>query len=142
MKDEDWVRRELRRDSQTARRMRLHKNPFKIKSHLIETEVKNNPFQYARYGISDRDLILKRDWDNPVRYCYFRPIRTYAEARTNVGHADEYGPGIVRWKRTGRLLPDAWWDLPNGSWATDKSWKHNSKRRKQWKRYSVFESHT
>lgn len=37
----------------------------------------------------------------------------------------------IRGKRNGSL-PDPWDDYPSFVWNTHKSWKHNSKRKKQW----------
>lgn len=62
--------------------------------------------------------------------------RTTHEKRWNEAHDDEYGVEYGLWTRkarTGRKLPSLWEDPGNASWDTRKSWKHNSKRKKQWK---------
>ena len=64
---------------------------------------------------------------------YLRHIKTTNERRQNAAHADEYGPELVRGKRRGRNLPDAWEDISLNTWGQRKCWKHNSKRRKQYK---------
>lgn len=69
-------------------------------------------------------------YDNPIRG-YFRAIRTTNEQRQNTGHIDEYGEGLVRGRR--RCLPSCYDDHYNGMWDTEDSWKHHSKRTKQWK---------
>jgi hypothetical protein len=67
---------------------------------------------------------------------YFRGIRTANEYRQNAAHVAEYEPeygALVRGSRRGYNLPSAWDDKPNSVWHSRKSWKHNSKRRHQWK---------
>jgi hypothetical protein len=65
---------------------------------------------------------------------HYRSVKTMNETRQNSAHRSEYGPGLVRPSRGGRNLPNEWDDLPNSRWQTRKSWKHNSKRRHQWKK--------
>ena len=64
---------------------------------------------------------------------YFRGVRTANEFRQNAGHVAEYGTEFVRGSRRGRNLPSSWDDRPNSRWHTRKNWKHNSKRKHQWK---------
>lgn len=61
----------------------------------------------------------------------FKKIKTFQELKLNCGHVIEYGYAMVRGRR--RKLPTAWDDIPCQVWKQKKSWKHNSKRRKQWK---------
>lgn len=64
---------------------------------------------------------------------YFAKIRTANERRILEGVKAEYDReyyGLVRGKRS--LLPTAWDDKKISARYTYKSWKHNSKRRKQW----------
>lgn len=66
-------------------------------------------------------------------FSYYSKIRTLSETRNNYGIFDDYKnefPNLVRPKR--KNLPSAWDDKPNGIFSLYKSWKHNSKRRKQW----------
>lgn len=63
---------------------------------------------------------------------YGKRVATMNEKKASEGHIDEYGDGIVRGSRRPRQLPDAWDDKPIAMWDTMYSWKHNSKRRKQW----------
>lgn len=78
-------------------------------------------------------------WTNEVDYTndslgiYYRRIRTTAERRANTGCDADYGPGLVRRSRCWRNLPNSWDDYTCGAWSVRASWKHNSKRRKQWK---------
>lgn len=137
-----WELRKLKIDKLKEARGRRKKNPFKIKSHLIEDEIPFNPFLYSRFGYRPRYDPPKREWVNNRRHQYFRPIHTRPEMRWNEAHCRDIDPEIVRGRRRGRELPDSYWDLPCSMWDTDKSWKHNSKRKHQWKRYSNFESHT
>lgn len=68
---------------------------------------------------------------NMVRGWGRRP-NTTQEIRMAEAHMDEYGENIVRGSRRPHSLPSSWSDLPISSWKSEKSWKHNSKRRKQW----------
>lgn len=61
---------------------------------------------------------------------YFRSVNTKNEQTANDAHMDEYGQEMVRGKR--RYLPTAWDDVQSSYWGCRRSWKHNSKRRKQW----------
>lgn len=131
MKKESYIARAIARDAQTARRMRRHKNPFKIKTFLIETEIKNNPYAYVRWGVDETNFALDRDWVCSYN-CYYRPIRTFQEIRTKEGHRRDYKEeGLFRAKATDP--PSSWVDRPCSIWKTMDSWKHHSKRKRQWK---------
>lgn len=74
------------------------------------------------------------DWDHKnYAFGYFRSIRTLNERRANEGCITEYGTGLVRAARNKRNLPNSWDDIYCGAYDLTASWKHNSKRRKQWK---------
>lgn len=64
---------------------------------------------------------------------YFRRISTTAEHRANAGCDADYGQGFVRGARRGGNLPNSWDDVHCGAYGLSACWKHNSKRRKQWK---------
>lgn len=68
-------------------------------------------------------------------YNYHRRIKTNQERRINVGHDNEYRDEFKfgRSARKGHNLPSSWDDLSVSTWSSRKSWKTNSKRRKQWK---------
>lgn len=69
-------------------------------------------------------------WNMPC----FRAIKTYPERRAACLTEEEKEYGVrVRGRRQGHALPDAYDDICISAWSTQKSWKHNSKRRKQWK---------
>ena len=66
----------------------------------------------------------------------YRPIRTHQERAMHELHKKEYRQ-IRQLKlraRRGKTLPCAWHDINVSAHAYTKSWKHNSKRRKQWYR--------
>lgn len=67
-----------------------------------------------------------------VIWSYYRHPRTHGEIKQACAHADEYGEQIVRAKRRYNNVPDAWDEYRSDVCRTEKSWKHNSKRRKQW----------
>lgn len=72
-------------------------------------------------------------YTNINRRGYHRIIGTTNEKRQTAGHMDEYGQSIVRGRRRPRLLPDNWDDRGISLSRSETSWKHHSKRRKQWK---------
>lgn len=61
----------------------------------------------------------------------YRGIQTTNERRQNEAHTDEYGEWIVRGRR--RVLPTCYDDHRVSIHEASRSWKHHSKRRKQWK---------
>lgn len=63
---------------------------------------------------------------------YYRPVRSHSEMKYACAHAQEYGDEMVRAKRRYKNLPNSYDDYKSDVWDTQKSWKHNSKRRKQW----------
>lgn len=68
-------------------------------------------------------------YDNPIRG-YHRYPKTQRERRILGGIIDDYGWSMVRGKR--RNLPSNWDDRSCSLNKTETSWKHNSKRKKQW----------
>lgn len=78
-------------------------------------------------------------WTNDFYYScpaayYFRPIRTTNERRAYFLTEDERDAGVkLRASRSIASLPDSWEDIYPSTHDVKKSWKHNSKRRKQWK---------
>lgn len=87
------------------------------------------------------DWAYRESWSNysqEVDYTndsfgYFRRISTTAEHRANAGCDADYGQGFVRGARRGHNLPNSWDDVSCGAYGLKACWKHNSKRRKQWK---------
>lgn len=66
-------------------------------------------------------------------YCC-RPIRTKQERTKYIQTEDEkYYKVKYRAKRSVRGLPSNWDDIWTGANDVKKSWKHNSKRKRQWK---------
>lgn len=84
-------------------------------------------------------VFVHNNWDNQRDYYdfkiggWYRAIRTTNERRQTSGHVDEYGESIVRGRRRGKTLPNSWDDFQNHSADSTSSWKHNSRRRHQWK---------
>ncbi len=64
---------------------------------------------------------------------HYRSPSTMREMRKACADMDDYGDNIVRAKRNHKNLPNSYDDVYCGVYGTRKSWKHNSKRRKQWK---------
>lgn len=62
---------------------------------------------------------------------YSHSIRVKNEQTANEAHMTEYGEQLIRGRRAN--LPNAWDGKPSSFWGCRRSWKHNSKRRKQWK---------
>lgn len=67
-----------------------------------------------------------------LRHAYYRAPQSQNERRTSCGHVDEYGEEMVRGRRRWNNLKDTYDDLNSVVYHTEKSWKHHSKRRKQW----------
>lgn len=111
--------------------------------------VRRSQWYYHR-ELTDRNLCkckgdgkkIKKGWstiktvdnDGETRYDIvansFRSVNTKNEQTANSAHMDEYGQEMVRGKR--RKLPTAWDDVQSSYWGCRRSWKHHSKRRKQW----------
>lgn len=95
-------------------------------------KIKRGYYEWSRYWRADYNP--KADWyEAPFKFGWFRPVRTRNETRQNAAHEQDIGPEIIRGRRRGRNLPSSWDDLPNSKQKSSKSWKHHSKRRKQWK---------
>src|SRR5690606_2359359 len=62
----------------------------------------------------------------------YRKVKTFSEAKATCGHQVDYGEDIVRAKRGYKTIPNSWDDISTGIYKKQYSWKHNSKRRKQW----------
>jgi len=64
---------------------------------------------------------------------WYRSFNTMQERRRNAADVADWGAEIVRGRRRGRNLPDAWDDYQNATCHSVNSWKTHSKRRHQWK---------
>lgn len=67
-----------------------------------------------------------------VGHSYFRSVCTKNEITQNLAHENEYGSEFVRGGRRGKSIPTSWDDISSSYWSCRRSWKHNSKRKKQW----------
>lgn len=63
---------------------------------------------------------------------YHRSVKTQNEIRKACADITDYGFEYVRAKRNHKNIPNSWDDINNNIYSTKKSWKHNSKRQKQW----------
>lgn len=61
---------------------------------------------------------------------YTHSVRVKNEQTANEAHSEEYGANLIRGKRSS--LPNPWDGKPSSFSGCRRSWKHNSKRRKQW----------
>ena len=78
-------------------------------------------------------------WSDEIEYMpdmstYHRSIRTHSAAKKLSGFIKEEGEPEPRGRQLN--LPDSWDDIGCCVWHQTKSWKHNSKRKKQWKHRS------
>jgi hypothetical protein len=104
-----------------------------IESNLVKCKGDGNKIK--------SDWAYRESWNNysqEVDYTndsfgYFRRISTTAERRANLGCDADYGQGFVRGARSYRNIPNSWDDVNCGAYGLSACWKHNSKRRKQWK---------
>jgi hypothetical protein len=114
----DWAARDAERDLMEERRLKFRGDGLKIK---LVYAVGHKVYTYRWGGSGYRENIRG----------YHRYIHTFRDHRVNCGHIEEYGEELVRGRR--RCLPTTYDDRPNGSYKVELSWKHHSKRRKQWK---------
>lgn len=118
-----YERREAQRDTYEARKARLvyrKGSPKKIKATY---RVRPYHSYWRGHSVS---------YHNEVRG-YYRHPKNQRERAANYAHAHEYGEQLVRaHRRTREGLPSSWDDRSCSAWKTEDSWKHHSKRRKQW----------
>jgi hypothetical protein len=122
------------KQTQRYRRWMRHRNDFR--STIVIRYKKNDPNKIKpghNYAYDWENDDWTRQGDFVIGGCHRSFSHHMSERRQNAAHCDEYGPQIVRGRRRGRNLPDPWDDYPNTSWDTGKSWKHNSRRQRQWK---------
>jgi hypothetical protein len=112
-----WVLYYKREAALAARRLMKKGNPDKVK---------------FRYSVTEYTDTLG-DISYNAHLHHYRPIRTTQERRMAIAHGDEYGMEFVRGRRSFRGLPSSWDDYCSGVWSLQNSWKHHSKRQKQWK---------
>lgn len=101
----------------------------RIEANLVKKKGDGNKIK------SDWGFIEDYNHHNEVRYCNRvrkRP-HTQSERRANAGCVKEHGEGMVRGKRRYMNIPNSWDFYDGGFYDTMPSWKHNSRRRKQWK---------
>lgn len=139
------VPREKYRDAYEKRFPRYRHNWWKKYEEVPRNAVtvcstKKNPNKIKRgyyYAYSWDDYNWGNYHKDYVVGGYHRTFSTTPERRRNAADVDdygeEYGQNIVRGRRRGHNLPDAYDDYPNSVNDTIKSWKHHSKRKKQWK---------
>lgn len=119
---------------------------------------KDYTFYYHRYDTVRKGLVKKKNDGLKIKtvwaytnhwsqysneWCFKKVVRnkgyaTQQERRANVGclnedFLNEYGTIFVRGKRRKRCLPTLWDKTRLNRDKCFKSWKHNSKRNKQWK---------
>lgn len=118
-----WAARESRWDARERLKTRLlyrkgsaKKIKFNYRVRLYHSYWRGNEVSYH----------------NEVRGHYRYP-KTHKERAANYAHAHEYGAELVRAHRRTRYgLPSSWDERPCSAWKTEDSWKHHSKRPKQW----------
>lgn len=112
-----WELKQARRDMLEARRLWTASNPDKLK-----------------YDWSVKETTNSRGETSYDTHCgYYRRIRTAQARRMAVAHCEEYGNEMVRGKRRHRNLLTSWDDISSSMWYAKESWKHHSKRAKQWR---------
>lgn len=103
-----------------------------IKTKRSTTKIKNTyrtvPDMWWGHGIDEPSIYYTFAELN-----HYRKPSTMKEIRKACADIDDYGQNIVRAKRNHKNLPNSYDDIYCDVYDTRKSWKHNSKRRKQWK---------
>ena len=103
--------------------------------NVVFTKKNPNKIKKGYFDQGERIFWCDNEWHSYpyISRRYYRRIRTQNERRQNTGVIADYGANAVRGRRRKRQLPSSWDDIPTHSWDLVKSWKHNSKRRHQWK---------
>ena len=120
--EKNWEERKLAEDHQQkidSYRVRTKRNPNKIKLPYAMV-YRERRWSSGEYGYYNADIIG-----------YFRNTHTAQIFRQIEGVEIEDGEPLVRKKRT--RVPTTYDDVTLNVYGQGKSWKHNSKRRKQWK---------
>lgn len=121
----------------------------------LDRKAKERKINEARNEFIDSQRIVKKGSADKIKYemgVYYRNscnggwfrenmkinhrTRTTQEKRWNLAHDNEYFEeyGVKsRAARCGYRLPSKWEDPGNATWGPRRSWKHHSKRKKQWK---------
>lgn len=116
-----------RRNSRTPR-----KSDSQIRYELRGTRLTRKKGSGEKIKLSCARVADNSYWGyDTVARKYYRNPSTIQERRINESHIEEYGEEFVRGRR--RILPSSWDDISVSLWKTEDSWKHHSKRRKQWK---------
>jgi hypothetical protein len=111
----NWELREERCNMLHSRLLRRKGSGAKIKTNCTVVP------SHGRYG----------GYESLV-YGYYRVPQTRNEMAQNAGHEDEYGEWMVRGRRRGKNLPNSYSDRPRAIREAENSWKHHSRRKKQW----------
>ena len=111
--------------------------PHPDELYRLAHPVKRYRYRWYDYGWTEPLIHLPKNNKNKLKSetwsWFYRGVRTSNEIRQNNAHVNEHGQNMVRAKRRGFNIPSSWDDKPNSRWDTRKNWKHNSKRRHQWK---------
>lgn len=118
-RNHSWEARSAKWTNTARRLVKVKGDGKKIKSDWAYTE--DNSYRFGR------SVEYKNRAIGNSRY-----IRTQSERRANAAHEADYGPGMVRASRLGYHLPSVWDDPRCGLYDLQISWKHSTKRRKQW----------
>ena len=119
---------ERRQDMLERRLLKRKKNIHKIKTTYAK-ERQGQRWRWWDYRCSHYET-----YTNVTGRSYYRNPKTLQEMKWNEAHGDcemkEYGP-LVRRRRL--YLPTCWDDFPIAARDAEHSWKHHSKRPKQYK---------
>ena len=87
------------------------------------------------YGMKKYSSPITNEIDYDLNGPWYRHVHTRNELRYNELHRKEYRNEfqVVRGRRSRKNLPTTWSELSADLYDRRKSWKHNSKRRNQWK---------
>jgi len=125
-----FAERDRRDNMLDARLLRPNGNPYKIKGSYAK-----KPYLQKRFPSFMSGYGFVNGYSYAQNVGMFRCPKTRHETTKNIGHSDrelhEYGKNLVRARRMS--LPTAWDDFLKTSRSSEKSWKHHSKRKKQWK---------
>jgi len=110
----------------------MKENKNKIKDHFKLVPFVFDCLRWFPYMQDEPEIT----YDFPYIFI-FRDINTFNEIKQTDGHLHDEDVKLynvkIRGKRRPNMIPDSWYDIRLSAIKEAKSWKRNSKRRKQWK---------
>jgi hypothetical protein len=113
-------------------------NKNKKLKHHFKNGYKIKKLWKADYNFINEEVVerfYEDEYFPNIKNYYFRKIKTKQERMFFEHHNLEYSKEFnlkLRKRRSSKNLPNSWDEIHSGVFKTNKSWKHNSKRKKQY----------